>query len=220
MSTNHNPAPLIGIATVAAMLGITVASLRTARATGHAPEPVGKIGVRLVWDPDEVAAWATARAASRERTTCPVEGCGRVGWVRREGRCPEHAARYAVLGHDVPGPLPRRPHAMSPGDRHASYTAWDPSGCLMWTGAVATSGYGVLRVGGTLVQAHRVAWELIHGEIPAALTIDHLCVRPLCQDTRHMELVTSQENTRRAHARIRARKATAAGPADGLDAAA
>jgi hypothetical protein len=72
--------------------------------------------------------------------------------------------------------------------------------CVIWTGHVERNGYGKITDGksGKSLWVHRLAWELEHGPIPADLTIDHLCRRPLCCNTKHMELVTRGENSRRA----------------------
>ena len=42
--------------------------------------------------------------------------------------------------------------------------------------------------------AHRLAYELIVGPIPAGLTIDHLCRNQICCNPMHMEPVTNREN--------------------------
>lgn len=51
--------------------------------------------------------------------------------------------------------------------------------CWLWTGFRTKYGYGVV-VGwkaGTKARfmAHRVAWELLRGDVPAGLSLDHLC---------------------------------------------
>ena len=71
------------------------------------------------------------------------------------------------------------------------------AGCWNWTGNISTkSGYG--RVShGTKQYAHRVAYELFVGPIPAGLTIDHLCFNHRCVNPAHLEPVSFAENTRR-----------------------
>lgn len=82
------------------------------------------------------------------------------------------------------------------------------AGCWHWL-AAKQQGYGVFFIGRrngvkTICSAHRLAWELTHGPIPAGLTIDHVggckCVNPA-----HMEPVTNEENIRRRDERRRAR---------------
>lgn len=54
-------------------------------------------------------------------------------------------------------------------------------------------------VDGVLVRgtAHRIAWVLERGEIPAGLVPDHLCRVRNCIRVDHLELVTNAENVRR-----------------------
>ena len=67
--------------------------------------------------------------------------------------------------------------------------------CVEWKLFKDADGYG--RVGrGKL--AHREMWLKNRGPIPEGLTIDHLCRNRSCVNTDHMELVTREENLRRA----------------------
>lgn len=79
--------------------------------------------------------------------------------------------------------------------------------CLIWPGSLNHAGYGRCWGG----QAHRVAWERIHGPIPEGMEIDHLCEQRDCVNPEHMEVVTHGENTRRAHLSHAARKADPTG---------
>jgi hypothetical protein len=75
-----------------------------------------------------------------------------------------------------------------------------PSGCLAWTGATV-NGYGCISYKGARHWVHRLIWELEHGPIPGALTIDHVrargCIHTLCINIDHLEVVTRAENSRR-----------------------
>lgn len=71
-------------------------------------------------------------------------------------------------------------------------------GCWNWTASTGSHGYGQMGAGGTVKLAHRIAWELTNGPIPAGLTVDHLCLNRLCQRPDHLQLVTRAENVRRA----------------------
>jgi len=75
-----------------------------------------------------------------------------------------------------------------------------PTGCHVWLGGKSRKGYGTVgsRDGGSTL-AHRVAWEEANGPIPEGLTVDHLCQNKACINVDHMELVTSGENSARAH---------------------
>jgi hypothetical protein len=72
--------------------------------------------------------------------------------------------------------------------------------CWPWRGPVKRGGYGFFTVRDPrkrTVYAHRQAYELLVGPIPAGLTIDHLCRVPGCANPAHMEVVTRSENNRR-----------------------
>jgi hypothetical protein len=74
----------------------------------------------------------------------------------------------------------------------------DRSGsCWVWTGARSPSGYGRITVGGRNAYAHRVAYEMIVGPIPAGLQIDHLCRNRCCCKPAHLQPVTALVNNRR-----------------------
>lgn len=74
------------------------------------------------------------------------------------------------------------------------------SGCIEWQGNIGVNGYGVLRAdigqGKKLVPAHRYAWFLKHGEIPANLCICHKCDNRKCVNTDHMFLGTRTDNNK------------------------
>ena len=71
------------------------------------------------------------------------------------------------------------------------------SGCWMWTG-LTQGGYG--KWNGR--HAHRIVYELLVGEIPPGLELDHLCRVAGCVNPEHLEPVTGEENRRRKYASI------------------
>jgi hypothetical protein len=77
------------------------------------------------------------------------------------------------------------------------------AGCWLWTGMTGgTKGeYGYFRATTRAtdpkVLAHRFAYELWVGPIPAGLEIDHLCKRRLCVRPDHLEAVTPAVNQQR-----------------------
>ena len=83
-----------------------------------------------------------------------------------------------------------------------------PGGCWLWAAAETWSRedksdvYGSFCVNGRTKRAHRVAYELFIGQIPAGLTIDHVaargCTSKLCVNPAHLEAVTNRENLLRA----------------------
>ena len=78
---------------------------------------------------------------------------------------------------------------------------WDraeraPSGCWLWP-TRSVVGYGTITVAGRAVGAHRRAYELARGPIPAGMTLDHLCRVRACVNPDHLEIVTLRENVLR-----------------------
>lgn len=77
--------------------------------------------------------------------------------------------------------------------------------CWLWKGARTSHGYGTFVVDGRrrskkYGMAHRVAYELVVGPIPAGLTIDHLCRVPACVNPKHLEPVSMSVNVLRGDA--------------------
>lgn len=73
----------------------------------------------------------------------------------------------------------------------------EPSGCWRWVGNTNGKGRGRVRVNRRQHYAYRVMYELLIGEIPDGLVLDHLCRTPLCVNPTHLEPVTQAENIRR-----------------------
>jgi hypothetical protein len=78
-----------------------------------------------------------------------------------------------------------------------------PGRCWEWTASRRADGYGQFRVGGRvggrILRAHRVAYELLVGPIPADLVIDHVCRNRGCVNPQHLEPVTQQVNVLRGY---------------------
>ncbi|MBE4790695.1 HNH endonuclease signature motif containing protein [Streptomyces caniscabiei] len=81
--------------------------------------------------------------------------------------------------------------------RFWSKVALDPTGCLVWTAARNTDGYGRFCWQGAGIPAHRFGYIALVGEIPAGLSLDHLCRVRHCVRPDHLEAVTPRENTLR-----------------------
>jgi hypothetical protein len=71
--------------------------------------------------------------------------------------------------------------------------------CWNWT-ASKNRRYGAFKVGGRQgrnIAAHRFAYEMLVGEIPEDLVLDHLCRNKKCVNPDHLEPVTQRINVHR-----------------------
>ena len=72
--------------------------------------------------------------------------------------------------------------------------AVDERGCWLWVGP-QVNGYGRHKH----QPAHRLVYQLMVGEIPDGLVLDHLCSTRSCVYPDHLEPVTFGENVSRSH---------------------
>ena len=71
-----------------------------------------------------------------------------------------------------------------------------PGKCWEWTAARTSWNYGHFRSNklGEFM-AHRLAWELANGSIPAGMIVMHSCDNPPCCNPDHLRLGTWQDNS-------------------------
>lgn len=74
----------------------------------------------------------------------------------------------------------------------------DTPGCWEWPGTLRCGGYAKLWFNGKNRFAHRVVYEIMVGQIPSGLTLDHLCLNRACVRPDHLEPVTQRVNNLRA----------------------
>ena len=80
----------------------------------------------------------------------------------------------------------------------------DDEGHRWWLGAIdgaadRSGGYGRFQSGpgrytSVITTAHRYAWTVAHGPIPAGLVVRHRCDEPLCTAEADLELGTARDN--------------------------
>jgi len=124
-----------------------------------------------------------------EQRACSFEGCTRP--YACKGYCNAHAAQMRRTGRvwplfqesDIVGRILAK--AVRDGD------------CLIWQGQTMKNGYGQISWHNRSWLVHRAIWTALKGEIPAEMTIDHLCRRRNCVEVAHMEVVTRGENSLR-----------------------
>lgn len=94
-----------------------------------------------------------------------------------------------------------QPHDTTPAPHTHFWSFVDKTeSCWLWRGYVAPTGYGMFWYPERkrTVYAHRVAYELKRGPIPASMEIDHICRVRNCVRPDHLEVVTTRENLLRS----------------------
>lgn len=70
------------------------------------------------------------------------------------------------------------------------------TGCWEWRQGKNLHGYGTITVNGRTVAAHRLAYEVVVGKIPAGKMLCHSWDNPGCINPRHVFVGTQTENMR------------------------
>jgi len=68
------------------------------------------------------------------------------------------------------------------------------SSCWLWSRGVFTNGYGCFFDGRRNVQAHRMSYELVIGQIPRGMLVRHVCDVRRCVRPEHLILGTHEDN--------------------------
>ena len=80
-------------------------------------------------------------------------------------------------------------------DKSRFWAKVDKSGeCWPWTASRKPNGYGQFMVWPKLRYAHRVAYEMAVGPVPAKTDLDHTCHDRACVNPSHLRLTTRKQN--------------------------
>lgn len=69
-----------------------------------------------------------------------------------------------------------------------------PNECWEWQATTTVAGHGQFSAGDIRTTAHRVAWAIENGNIPAGQVVRHECDNPPCCNPGHLLLGTQLEN--------------------------
>ena len=118
---------------------------------------------------------------------CSVDGCSRTFHAR--GMCDVHYRRWKRHGDTTA--LIRYNTGTAEQRFWAKVEKTD--NCWNWIAGTVT-GYGLHSAGGKRVLAHRFAYELLVGAIPAGMQLDHRCHNRRCVNPDHLRPVTNGQN--------------------------
>jgi len=135
--------------------------------------------------------------------TCSKRGCQEPHTAR--GFCHRHYREFLRRGGDRVA-QPTRHYGLTPEERFWRYVNKKGRGCWEWTGYKNDKGYGIINLRGQRVMAHRMAYELAGGSIPAGLFVLHHCDNPGCVRPKHLFTGTLADNNADMDAKGRSRR--------------
>lgn len=122
---------------------------------------------------------------------CSIDNCARAHLAK--GLCRRHYNRqWATGATSAKQPWNRRR------DRPEEERFWekvDKSGeCWIWLAAKLPKGYGLFKLGGRYVYAHRYSWQLANGALAGERDVCHQCDNPNCVRPSHLFVGSRSDN--------------------------
>lgn len=75
--------------------------------------------------------------------------------------------------------------------------------CWLWAGSLNNKGYGRINVGGKVLLAHRVSYEMEYGLTRKDIIL-HICDEPKCVNPKHLRIGSYKDNTQDMYKKGRA----------------